>query len=397
MKRILFVDDEENILNGLKRMLRPLRNEWEAEFAPSADAALELLEQQIFHVVVSDMRMPGRDGAYLLNAVRERYPDVARIILSGHAEQEMAIRSVAATHQFLAKPCDAETLRRTVERTCRLRDMMRSERLRGLVSQIGQLPSVPEIYEEMSAEMGAEEPSLRNIAAIVSRDIAMSAKILQLVNSAFFGLSRNVGSIDQAVSYLGMDVIRSLVLSQSAFRALERGESAVTVESLWRFGQAVAALARVIVKDGTDNRVMIDEVFQASMMIGVGKLILASSLPDEYAIVARRVAAGEAEPDVEREVFDATHGEVGGFLMGLWGLSDGIVEALTFYAEPGGMAVTGMQPVVAVHAAAAIVREQQSGVTDVADEAWLGRAGFTEHLERWRQQAAALNSDKDAA
>jgi HD-like signal output (HDOD) protein len=397
MKRILFVDDEENILNGLKRMLRPMRNEWEVEFALSAEAALELMEQQAFHVVVSDMRMPKHDGAYLLNAVRERYPDVARIILSGHAEQEMSIRSVAATHQFLAKPCDAETLRRTVERTCRLRDMMRSERLRGLISQIGQLPSVPEIFEEMSAEMGSEEPSLRNVAAIVARDIAMSAKILQLVNSAFFGLRRKVGSVEQAVSYLGMDVIRSLVLSQSAFRSLERGESAVAAGTLWRFGQAVAAVARMIVKDAGGNRVMIDEAFQASMMIGLGKLILASSLPDEYASVVERVAAGEAEADVERELFDATHGEVGGYLLGLWGLSDGIVEALAYYAAPGDMPVTDMQPVVAVHSAAAIVSEQQGDGTAIADTAWLERAGFADHLERWRQQAAELNTDKDAA
>lgn len=397
MRHILFVDDEVNVLNGLKRMLRPMRHEWAVEFADSAEAALELMEEREFHVVVSDMRMPKHDGAYLLNAVRARHPDAARIILSGHAEQEMAIRSVAATHQFLAKPCDAETLRRTVERTCRLRDMMRSERLRRLVGQIGQLPSVPEIYAEMSAEMGSPDPSLRNVAAIVGRDMAMSAKILQLVNSAFFGLSRNIGSIDQAVAYLGMDVIRSLVLSQSAFRSLDRGDGAVTAGQLWRFGQAVARVAKMIVRDTTKDRVVADEVFQASMMIGIGKLILASSLPEEYAAVAARVAGGEDESDVERDVFSATHGEVGAFLLGLWGLSDGVVEALAYHADPGDMQVTEMQPVVALHAAAAIVR-QHDGATDAdVDEAWLARAGFGGRFDQWRRQAEKLISDKDAA
>ena len=234
MKRVIFVDDEQNILNGLKRMLRPMRHEWEMHFANSALEALEQMSQNDFDVVVSDMRMPRHDGAYLLSEVREHYPAVARIILSGHAEQEMAIRSVAATHQFLAKPCDAETLRATVERTCRLRGMMQSDRMARLTAQIGQLPSVPAIYQEMNVEMGKEEPSMQLIATIVSKDLAMTAKILQLVNSAFFGLRRHVSSIEQAVAYLGMELIRSLVTSQSAFRSYDDSDGVMSAESLMR-------------------------------------------------------------------------------------------------------------------------------------------------------------------
>ena len=153
MRRILFVDDEQNILQGLKRMLRPMRNEWDMHFANGAEEALKIvpkhkvateeLEDGPVDVIVSDMRMPNLDGAYLLGQIRDRYPATARIILSGHAEQEMAIRSVAAAHQFLAKPCDAETLRETVKRACQLREMMASERLQKITAEIGQLPSVP--------------------------------------------------------------------------------------------------------------------------------------------------------------------------------------------------------------------------------------------------------------
>jgi DNA-binding NtrC family response regulator len=109
MKRVIFVDDEARILEGLRRMLRPMRNQWEMAFAPGGQAALDVMATTPFDVIVSDMRMPGMDGAALLEQVREHYPEVIRIVLSGHTEMATALRVVPIAHQFLAKPCDAET------------------------------------------------------------------------------------------------------------------------------------------------------------------------------------------------------------------------------------------------------------------------------------------------
>ena len=86
MKRILFVDDEEMVLQGLQRMLRSLRREWDMTFVESGAKALELMAEQPFDVVVSDMLMPGMTGAELLNEVMKRYPRTVRLILSGHAD-----------------------------------------------------------------------------------------------------------------------------------------------------------------------------------------------------------------------------------------------------------------------------------------------------------------------
>ncbi|MFK8053305.1 MAG: HDOD domain-containing protein [Woeseiaceae bacterium] len=397
MKKIIFVDDEPNILQGLKRMLRPMRHEWEMQFALSAEEALEAIGDDGIDVIVSDMRMPKHDGAWLLAQVREKFPAAARIILSGHAEQEMTIRSVAATHQFLAKPCDAETLRETVIRTCQLRDMMRSERLQKVTAEIGQLPSVPEIYQEMNAEMGKEESSMNEIAKIISRDLGMSAKILQLINSAFFGLRRNVGSIDQAVAYLGMDVIRALVLSESAFKAYDKATSAIPVDSLMRKGQLVAAIAKQIAKLESDSKVIADEVFQAGMMHELGKLILATELADEYKAVINRVQAGESQTDVELECFDVAQGEVGAYLLGLWGLSDGIVEAIAYHRRPSTTELTQFAPIAALHAAAAFEAELSDRDGPELDEAWLASIGCGEKVEAWREIAQQQVMQKDAA
>ncbi|MEO0616641.1 MAG: response regulator [Pseudomonadota bacterium] len=396
MKRIVFVDDEQNILQGLRRMLRPMRHEWEMHFADSADEALEIMRDGEFDVVVTDMRMPGKDGAALLEIVRQEHPGTARIILSGHAEQEMAIRSVAATHQFLAKPCDAETLRNTVQRTCRLRGMLASDRLRKLTAEVGQMPSVPEVYQRISAEMGKDEPSLAEISTIVSEDLGMTAKLLQLVNSAFFGLRRHVASVDHAVAYLGMDVIRSLVLSESAFKAFDHARAGVSPDTLMRRGRRVAALAKAIARHESDNKVVADEAFQAGMMHELGKLILAAELPSEYQRVSESIAAGEAQDAAERDAFEVTQGEVGAYLLGLWGLADGIVEALAYHREPARTDVSGFAPIVAVHAAAALTSIGEPDALPL-DEAWLEGIGLAESAKTWRDLASIQPNERDAA
>lgn len=396
MKRIIFVDDEVNILQGLKRMLRPMRREWDMHFANSAEAALAAMDEEPFDIVVTDMRMPKHDGAYLLANVKSRYPDTARIILSGHAEQEMAVRSVGAAHQFLAKPCDAETLRATVTRTCRLRDMMRNKSLQKMTTEIGQLPSVPRIYQDMNAEMAKKEPSMKAIGEIVSDDLAMSAKVLQLVNSAFFGLRRQMSSIHQAVAYLGMDVIRSLVLSESAFKKLGHRKCPVSAETLLRNGQAVAQIAKSIAKHGSDQRVVADEAFQAGLMHELGSLILASGRPDDYLKVKALVAKGSVPTDAEQEVFGVTQGEIGAYLLGLWGLSDGIVEALAFCMSPESSAIHSFEPLVALHAASAMFRESR-GMESQLNIAWIESLGLSGNINDWREIASDHLNAKDAA
>jgi CheY-like chemotaxis protein len=203
MKRIIFVDDEVRILEGLQRMLRPQRHIWEMAFAPSGQSALQMMEAAPFDVIVSDMRMPGMDGATLLRAVREKYPSVLRIILSGYTELEAALNAVPVAHQFLVKPCDQDTLQTAIERATSLNSILNNKRLESIVGSMQQLPSLPKSCIEMREVLADPDSSSHSIALLVERDPAMSAKVLQLVNSAFFGVARNISDINTAITYLG--------------------------------------------------------------------------------------------------------------------------------------------------------------------------------------------------
>ena len=200
-----------------------MRNEWEMEFVDNAADALARMERGGVDVVVSDMRMPGMNGAQLMTEVMKRHPQTVRIILSGHADQDLIMKCVGSTHQYLAKPCDPDALKATVGRASAMDAAMQNKTLQKLTSQMDRLPSLPSLYIEVVEKLQTPEVTLEDVAVIIAKDIGMTAKILKLVNSAFFGLRRQISGPEEAVAYLGLDTIKALVLSINAFSLMVRG------------------------------------------------------------------------------------------------------------------------------------------------------------------------------
>jgi DNA-binding NarL/FixJ family response regulator len=201
--RILFVDDEPLILDGLQRSLRPFRKEWAVAYAAGGEEALAMLEREPFDVIVTDMCMPGMDGAMLLGEVTRRYPDVLRMVLSGQSDLESVVRSAGATHRYMAKPCSIEVLRNAVNRTLSLRQLLNNTALKQVVSRLRSIPSVPPLYLDLTNCLTSGDGSLESASAIIQKDMGMSAKVLQLANSGLFGSSGHIGSAKEAVTYSG--------------------------------------------------------------------------------------------------------------------------------------------------------------------------------------------------
>jgi len=187
-KRILFVDDEQKILDGLKRMLHSKRQEWEMEFVGSGTEALKRMKEIPFNLIVSDMRMPEMDGAELLKNVKKLYPQTVRFILSGYSDKDMILRTLGTTDQFLVKPINADSLEKIISRALDLLESVKDNDIRAFVSKIESLPTMPELYKKLKVLLESSTSSFSDIAKIISKDVSMTAKILQLVNSSFFGL-----------------------------------------------------------------------------------------------------------------------------------------------------------------------------------------------------------------
>jgi HD-like signal output (HDOD) protein len=403
VKRVLFVDDEIRVLDGLRRLLRTQRHEWDMRFAAGGDAALAELEQARFDVIVTDMRMPGIDGASLLQLVQQRYPHTVRIVLSGHMEPESVLRAASVTHQYLTKPCDPQLLVQAVERACALKALLDHEVLRTAVGKMSSLPSAPRIYSALTMALADPNVSLAEVVRIVEQDVAMCANCLHLVNSAFFGLAQRITDIHQAVSYLGTNTLRSLVLSTEVFRAL-KGDPR---RSGWHDGQLrrhahlVASVAAQLVPD----RRQAHDAFAAALLHDIGKLVLAAELPDWYERAeARARADGTALHEAEGQLYGVSHAEVGAYLLGLWGLPHTLVEAVAYHHAPRrvhrGPGASRLDVVGAVHIADALVHEQEAGEAEAGADAaslnptidleyleWIGGA---DRLPAWRAAAAAV-------
>jgi HD-like signal output (HDOD) protein/ActR/RegA family two-component response regulator len=385
-KRILFVDDERNILQGLQDLLRKQRKDWDMAFALGSQAALDELARAPFDVIVSDMRMPGMDGAELLARVKDQYPSVARIVLSGHADRDAIVRALPVAHQYLSKPCSAETLRSTIERVWNLHALLADPITRQLVGKMDKIPSPPAIYWELTRAAAAPDVGLADLGKIVEKDPAMSAKVLQLVNSSYFGIAQTVTSVPRAVTYLGLELLKVLAISAHVFGAVTMPAiEGFSLEELQNDSLVVAQLARRFL----NNSKKADDVFGASIVHDVGRIVLALGLPERYQRVIRAAAESHrAVHLVEAEELGVTHAEVGAYLLGIWGLPLNLVETAAFHHVPSQFSEGPLEILAAFHAADALVDAGRHTMVDAAlDVEFLERAGMLGELPRWRALA----------
>ena len=392
--RILFVDDNPLVLEGLRRQLRSMRDEWEMEFVESGVEALALLSTTPHHVVVSDMRMPGMNGAELMKEVIRLYPQTIRFILSGYADQELVMECAGTAHQYLSKPCNIDVLKATLIQATKLDFEMHDSPLRQLINQIDQLPSLPRIYVELNELLKSPNVSPLSIGAVIERDISMTAEILKLVNSAFFGVGHSIASSGEAVTYLGKETVRTLVLSLLVFSEYNAPRIAgYSMESLWAHSLQVAIIAKKIAESIRPDKKMIEESFTAGMLHDVGRLILISKLPAQYARVIESAQQTRTELlGAEQLEFKVTHAEVGGYLLGLWGLPGPIVEAVSWHHSPGKNSQSEFSPTTAVHLADALLHELDLGTDGIVraplDLPHLGALGLAGRLDEWRNLIA---------
>ena len=393
--KVLFVDDEPNVLLGLRRMLHGMRREWDMRFVESGEAALAALEQSPADVVVSDMRMPGMDGAALLDEVHRRYPDTVRVILSGHSDTDYVLRTVGPAHQYLAKPCGQDALVSVVRRAIAHRPRLMSPRLRGLLTALRHLPTPPDIYFQLIELLNSPSSSPAQVADVISRDVAMTAEILKLTNSAYFALLRDVTSPLQAVRVLGFETLRTLVLRTGICRHFQGNrELARILDQLNAHSQSIARLARTLANLERLGAPGPEQTLCAGMLGDIGTLVLFDQLPAEFHRVRRLLDGGASIIDAEREVFGASHAELGAYLLGLWGFCDTVVGAVAYHLAPSAGLSRDPGPLTMLHAAVALGPESPvhgpvSGRSLIPlDEAYLADVGCLDKIAAWRTAAA---------
>jgi len=371
-------------------MRRRLGSLWSGRsIARDGRSALEELARKPYDVIVSDMKMPGMDGPALLQAVQEQYPSVARIVLSGQAEREAVLRAVPVTHQFLSKPCDAEVLRSVIDRTCTLQLLLTDPSICRAAGRLTRLPSTPYAFHALNEALRQSHVSLERLAAIVEEDPAMTAKILQLVNSAYFGLPQAITSIPQAVMYLGVDLLRGLFVTARAFSMLD-GQlvPGLSIERLQKHSLLTARVARRM----AGTAALGAEAFTAGILHDIGRIVLSVGMPDKMTECLEASAlSGESLAEAKHRIMGVSHAEVGAYLLGVWGLPFQIVETVAFHHRPGLVREGPRELLAIIHVADVLVGQSaRGGAADSVgelDTAFLESGGWMTRLPEWRRLA----------
>jgi putative nucleotidyltransferase with HDIG domain len=400
MLRVMIVDDDADALYRTQQMLRAYRREWQMKFCFGPEPALDALAAEPFDVVVADLKMPGADGGDLLACVRDLYPDAVRLLVCNPAEQTEMLRSVGPAHQYLAKPVDPVVFHEAIARAGLLGKRLFKPGLKALISQINTLPSLPAVYLELMTELRSKDASVARVAALISRDVSMTAKVLQLVNSSFFGLAVHVHDVKHAAALLGLNALKPLVLSAGVFRQLEETRvPAALAEQVLEHSLAVGCLARRLAEAEGLNRDEADDALLAGILHDIGKLVLADHFGRDYALVC--LAADKTSLpllNAELDQFDASHADVGGYLLGLWGLPQDLIEAVAFHHDPAAHELSRFSPLAAVHSANALVHASDDATSDAEsssrklDRRYLERLRLTHRLPAWREIAAEMTA-----
>ncbi len=323
---VLFVDDDEDLLYSVKRMLYALRNVWTLHFALSGKKAIEIIESNKIDVVVCDIRMP------VLKYLQENFPSIIRIVLSGYSDQKSILETTKYAHQFLSKPTDTITIINKIQSVFDAKAYLRNEELRSQIAGFQDIITLPDVYIKLEKEISKEEIEIEKIAQIVKSDPLLVAKLLQIINSAFFALPVHITKVVDALSYLGINILKSLVLHICSYNAQNYPpKTKNTIERIASHSLQTASTAKKISKYFDLSKEISDDAYLAGILHDIGKLIIIKKQGDSE-FFDNEEYSGNIQK--ENEIFGFDHVAAGAYLLSIWGIPEPIVEAVAFHHDP---------------------------------------------------------------
>ncbi len=392
-KRILIVDEDKKTLNDAESLLQDKLEEWDITFAVSGPDALVMLDENTFDVIVTDLCMNQMSGMQLLTLVQKAYPMTIRLMLDDRSELDETIKSIKLAHQSIAKPIDASFVK-TLQTALNIQSIINNKTVSEIVGDIEKLPSLPNIYQEISMAMQRPNVSSDKIASIIEKDLALTTKILQLVNSSFFGLGQKITSVSKAVGLIGLSMLKILTLLTESLASFNMGQipKAFSIERLQNDAILYGKVASKVFQKVDRDR--IEDAFMAGFLHGIGYLIMIEHLNEGFAQALHRHKEEQRSLiDCENEICSTNHAEIGAYLLGLWGLPLPIIEAVAYYYAPQNLEHTGFDLVDAVHIASQLSQEARHEISEEdLDMDYYEELGVAEHIPEWRQLVADLLS-----
>jgi len=397
MKKLLFVDVDPRLSTGLAQLFAGGPEKFELRRAASAREALDSLASAPCDIIVADLGLQGMNGGELLHQMRKRHPRSVRLLLAEPRQKDLAARYAGEAHQTLPRAVSHNALLNALLRAGVLHEVLTSERLMTLVGNLKSLPSMPGLYLALIEAMRNPSSTVESLGQIIARDIGMTARVLQIVNSAVFGLREKISSPGQAATFLGLDTLRSLVLSVGVFSQFEQSEvEEFSVERIWEHSLEVASFSRAILVSERCEGKLLEEGALAGMMHDCGKLVLASNRAKRlHAASVLSVRDGLDRVETERRLFGASHAGLGAYLLCEWGMPSAVVEAVCFHHSPGECRDEDFNLLTAVHVANCLSHadlDAAEGEIPGLDWDYLERLGLARRVPHWLEACRRMRA-----
>ena len=398
MRRVLCVGEDQPLWREIRNQPPGFAQEWQAEFAQTGPEALAWAEQGIFDAVVADVQLFDMSGVDLLDEIMRRQPNALRVVVSDQGDLQNTVKCIGKAHHHLLKPCDVSMLINALNQGLTLGSWLPTRSVQDLIGKLRWVPSPPNIYFRIAMEMDSPTASVETIAQIIAQDPPTTAKVLQMANSAVFGLQLQVNEPAEAVAYLGMEATRTLVLLAHTFSEFDRlPRSGFSVDKLWHHSVLVGQFARHIALMEQHASDLGEQAYAAGLLHDLGKVLFAANLPMPFGQAVMLAKQGAMNLHAaETKLFGANHAEVGACLLGIWGLPLPIVEAVALHHQPSASARDSFCALTAVHAADVFAQksapDQVAAVSPELDQPYLERLGLAERVEFWRRHCEDLEA-----
>lgn len=393
MKRhLLVVNSNRQVRNSFIPFCAEYGDNWCLSFCPSAAAAIEVCKNNKVDAVISDVQENDFSLIKFLLDLKVASPATLRSVFIDKSKMIKFENSLGVVDSFIDKQSSNAQLDNVLERSISLHHLLKMDKAQGIVDY-EHLPSIPSVYTKLLTLLNSDSVGVGEVAQLIERDPAMTAKVLQIVNSSFYGLRRNIVTAKDAVVMLGMQTTKGLVLSQEVFRAFNnKGVSPKLIDDLWNHSLLTANIARYIVKLQEGSAADADLAFTAGMMHDIGKLLMLEQLPKTYLQYAPTIVKDNQESmKVEKMIFNTNHALLGATLLNQWGLSDLIVEPVAFHHRPLWYH-NQFSAIIAVHVADCLAHEFIDKDIDSLrmDPAALRTANVLLDTRHWREECKKI-------
>lgn len=368
--RILLVDDEKMVLNGLKRAL--FSTGWTLYTAESGIDALKVLEKHEIDIIISDMRMPGMDGSQLLEKVSQIYPSVIRISLSGYADTEVTIKGVFFAHQAFMKPCDPSVIKNEILRISNILNLFPDRLIQSAISKIVSFPIRATLFFRVKTLLAEPNVSMREVAHVISQEPAMCTKILHISNNAIFRGRKEINSVHEAITRLGSQVVINIIAMLEIY-SVSLNESSPSLERLQSHSLRVALLASKICTEEQK-----DITFLTGILCKIGEYVRMMICSDLMKVYVNTSGGNKDRTHLERLLFHTESEQLGGYLLHFWGFPLSVIESVLMCNQPSELMKHPFGPASAVYIASKLI------VDESVDEELVEFFQLSDKLRAWK-------------